>query len=499
VNRFKPIKLYSVAGQRKSGAPRIGIAAVGSAAGAMLQRLAGKFPDLYRAIEIDTEGEGASAYDVCADQTIVIGEECEKPTLPSQARAMALAHEATIEEALKPLDLVFILAGMGGATGSGVAPLVAAIAKRTGVLAVGVAITPFAFEDALRIANASSGIEDFRQCIDTLFTLDNECMFQGANEGVTEQIDAAFLSLYGTIRQALRGGGTVGGDFEDVQEVFYKPGRAAMGFATGSGDDRIEQSVMRAVEHPSLGSDALGRASEVLVLIRSGEGHLTVKDAAKANNLVRAHTSRDGNLYYMANVDPSLGKTFAVSILATGIPNHEWRATYRGKYMKIEVVCGNVVNQPDAEALVNSANANLRLGSGVAGAIHTAAGPALEEFCKPFAPLGLGQALVTPGFGLPNPWVIHVRAASYINHEEPEKVLEDALEAMMAAAHERGIASLAMPAIGTGVFRFPPIRAACITAQVLQRHAEQDGSVQWVRICVASPEMLGLYAAVLGT
>ena len=62
--------------------------------------------------------------------------------------------------------------------------------------------------------------------------------------------------------------------------------------------------------------------------------------------------------------------------------------------MKIEVIVGNIVEQPDVEALVNSANANLRLGSGVAGAIHTAAGPALEEFCKPFAPIELGARLV---------------------------------------------------------------------------------------------------------
>ena len=164
--------------------------------------------------------------------------------------------------------------------------------------------------------------------------------------------------------------------------------------------------------------------------------------------------------------------------------------------MKVEVVFSNIVKQFDAEALVNSANANLRLGSGVAGAIHTAAGPALEAFCKPFAPLEFGQALVTPGFDLPNPWVIHVRAASYLDHEEAEKVLEDALEAMMAVAQERGIASLAMPAIGTGVFRFPPPLAARITAQILKRH-DQNGSVQWVRICVANSEMLGVYAAAL--
>ena len=65
--------------------------------------------------------------------------------------------------------------------------------------------------------------------------------------------------------------------------------------------------------------------------------------------------------------------------------------------MKIEVVIGNIVKQPDVEAIVNSANANLRLGSGVAGAIHTAAGKKLEEYCQPFAPLELGAALITPG------------------------------------------------------------------------------------------------------
>lgn len=82
--------------------------------------------------------------------------------------------------------------------------------------------------------------------------------------------------------------------------------------------------------------------------------------------------------------------------------------------MKIEVVIGNIVKQFDVEAVVNSANANLRLGSGVAGAIHTAAGPKLEEYCQPFAPLELGAALITPGFDLPNKWVIHVRSAHYI-------------------------------------------------------------------------------------
>ena len=88
--------------------------------------------------------------------------------------------------------------------------------------------------------------------------------------------------------------------------------------------------------------------------------------------------------------------------------------------MKIEIVVGNIVKQPDMEAVVNSANPNLRLGSGVAGAIHMAAGPKLEAYCKPYAPLAFGAFLVTPGFKLPNLWVIHLRAASYeVNADAP--------------------------------------------------------------------------------
>ncbi len=104
--------------------------------------------------------------------------------------------------------------------------------------------------------------------------------------------------------------------------------------------------------------------------------------------------------------------------------------------MKIEIVVGNIVKQPDMEAVVNSANANLRLGSGVAGAIHMAAGPKLEEYCKPFAPLALGAGLITPGFKLANPWILHVLSAHYINNDEPEKYMQMALESMLRLAND---------------------------------------------------------------
>ena len=163
--------------------------------------------------------------------------------------------------------------------------------------------------------------------------------------------------------------------------------------------------------------------------------------------------------------------------------------------MKIQVVHANLIKQPDVEAVVNSANSNLRLGSGVAGAIHTAAGPMLEAHCQPFAPLEYGRYLVTPGFKLPNLWVIHIRAASYTNHDEAPAILKEALEAMLRAAHDHQIRSLAFPAIGTGVFAFPPVLAAQITASVLARADDLAPHLQLARLCLASPGLMDQYVS----
>ena len=161
--------------------------------------------------------------------------------------------------------------------------------------------------------------------------------------------------------------------------------------------------------------------------------------------------------------------------------------------MKIEVVVGNIVKQPDVDAIVTSANANLRLGSGVAGAIHTAAGPKLEEFCKPFAPLELGSALITPGFDLPNPWVIHVRAAHFILNPEPERYMLFSVISMLNTAKENQLKSVAMPAIGTGVFKFPAMLAARITAKALVDFSNNSDAIELVRICVSTEELRQQY------
>lgn len=169
------------------------------------------------------------------------------------------------------------------------------------------------------------------------------------------------------------------------------------------------------------------------------------------------------------------------------------RVDRKRRDMILEVVQADIARQPDLDAVVNSANANLRLGSGVAGAIHRGAGPELEDYCKPYAPLPLGAALVTPGFNLPNKYVIHTRAAHYLNDDDPEGVLRQCVHAVVEAANQYSITSIAIPAIGTGVFKYPKELAASIMAQEFRECLQQPTSLQTVRVCVADADTLEVF------
>lgn len=116
---------------------------------------------------------------------------------------------------------------------------------------------------------------------------------------------------------------------------------------------------------------------------------------------------------------------------------------------------GNIAFQPDMMAVVNAANAELRKGGGVAGAIHSAAGPGLEKECRPLAPISPGEAVITGAHNLPNQYVIHCLGPIYgVNHPE-EKLLANCYRNALQLADEKGITSVAFPAISIGAFGYP--------------------------------------------
>lgn len=126
----------------------------------------------------------------------------------------------------------------------------------------------------------------------------------------------------------------------------------------------------------------------------------------------------------------------------------------------LECIKGDITRQNGIDAVVNAANAYLQNGGGVAGAIHGAAGPELEESCRPLAPIKPGEAVITPAFNLPNRYVIHCLGPVYGVDKPENEILSRCYSNALKLADKHKISSIAFPAISTGVFGFPMGEAA---------------------------------------
>lgn len=163
----------------------------------------------------------------------------------------------------------------------------------------------------------------------------------------------------------------------------------------------------------------------------------------------------------------------------------------------IECVRGDITSQEDVAAIVNAANAELRTGGGVAGAIHRAAGPGLEEECRPLAPISPGEAVITGGHGLPNRHVIHALGPVYGQDRPEAELLAGCYRESLRLAEENGLESVAFPAISTGVFGYPLQDASRVALEAVAGETERLESVRLVRFVLFGERDLAAHEAAL--
>ncbi len=163
----------------------------------------------------------------------------------------------------------------------------------------------------------------------------------------------------------------------------------------------------------------------------------------------------------------------------------------------IECVRGNIVEQPDLDAIVNAANARLRSGGGVAGAIHRAAGPGLEAECRPLAPIKPGEAVISGGHKLPNSHVIHCLGPVYGRDKPEAKLLANCYRNALRLADENELSSVGFPAISTGIFGYPVKEAAAVACSAIAETAPLLKHVQTVRFVLFSESDLAVHREAL--
>ncbi len=163
----------------------------------------------------------------------------------------------------------------------------------------------------------------------------------------------------------------------------------------------------------------------------------------------------------------------------------------------VECVRGDITSQEDVAAIVNAANAQLRSGGGVAGAIHRAAGPGLEREARQLAPISPGEAVITGGHNLPNRYVIHTLGPVYGQDRPEDELLAGCYRNSLVLAEENELDSIAFPAISPGVFGYPVEEAARVALWTVVQEAQRLGRVRLIRFVLFGEKDLEVHEKVL--
>lgn len=241
---------------------------------------------------------------------------------PEIGRQAAEENRDEIQEVLKGADMVFVVAGLGGGTGSGAAPIVAETAKELGALTVSVVTRPFAFEGAQRRAIADEALANMKERVDTLITIPNDKLLSIIDKKTT--LINAFRIVDDILRQGVQGisdlitkPGIVNVDFADVRAIMEDSGSALMGIGISSGDNRAAEAAKAAINSPLLDLSIDG-AKGVLFNI-SGSTDLTMLEINEAANIITENIDPNAKVIFGAVADDQVRKgEIQITVVATG-------------------------------------------------------------------------------------------------------------------------------------------------------------------------------------
>jgi cell division protein FtsZ len=304
-----------------------GIVAIGGAACCILPKFSVLLPaqltSTTRTLAIDTSARALRH--ARSHRQILLSAGNHRPESPQVAAYLAHAERTTIKHALDGMHLVFILAGMGGAAGSGIAPVVAEIARAASITTVVAAVMPFECEGAIRMGTAASACRAMREGgTDALFLLNNNeyahaCGDDATVLSVLDQATAHFATIYRSIVMPVAVPGIVGFDFEDMRYFLTRPGLTIAAEATALNGDTAFAICAAAIAQPWPGAQRLRAASAVLVNIEGRSEELSLERYAEICHFVRAQCRDDVEFFSSALPFDTPGKPFRVSLLASGI------------------------------------------------------------------------------------------------------------------------------------------------------------------------------------
>jgi len=270
-----------------------------------------------------------------ADRKILIGKEVTKGlgagSNPKVGEEAARENEHELKEAIAGADMVFITCGLGGGTGTGSAPVIAEIAKKSGALVVAIVTMPFTMEGNRRYQNAVEGLERLESIADTLIVIPNDKLIELAPD---LPIQTAFKVADEILTNAVKGiaelvtkAGLVNLDFADVRAIMGNGGVALIGVGESDTENRAIEAVEKAINNPLLDADISG-ATGALINVAGGPD-MTLEEAKTVVETVSQRMNEDANVIWGAQIYEDLTNTIRAMLIITGVHSPQIFGTTR--------------------------------------------------------------------------------------------------------------------------------------------------------------------------
>jgi cell division protein FtsZ len=304
------------------GLPQIKIVGCGGAGNNTINRLYNIGVDGAETIAVNTDKQHLDV--IKADKKILVGKSLTRGLgaggFPEIGKRAAELARSTLQDVLKDADLVFITAGMGGGTGTGTAPIVAQVAKEAGAIVVGMVSTPFKVERA-RMVKAEEGIADLRAAADTVIVLDNNRLLEYVPNLPLEQsfsvMDQLISETVKGISETITRPSLINLDFADVKAIMNAGGVAVMLVGETKSQDKSDNVVRTALNHPLLDVDYRG-ATGALVHITGGPD-LTLREAESIAESLTYELDSHANVIWGARIQKDYEGKVRVLAIMTGV------------------------------------------------------------------------------------------------------------------------------------------------------------------------------------
>ena len=228
---------------------------------------------------------------------------------------------AEIRKAVSGADLVFITAGMGGGTGTGASPVVAKAAQEQDILTVGVVTTPFGFEGKRKMDQASDGIAELSQYVDSLVVIPNERLKMVSDTRITllnafSEADDILRRGVQSISDLINKTGFINIDFADIRSVLEKSGVAYMGVGAASGKDKAQAAATMAISSPLIETSIKGAKGVILSITASI--NVGLEDVELACSMIAGECNPDASVIWGVNFDENLDDEMRITLIAAG-------------------------------------------------------------------------------------------------------------------------------------------------------------------------------------